>query len=264
VASLKARSIQNPFCSVVIPAYNEEARIISSLEKLLTYVKVQGWRSEIIVVDDGSGDRTSEIVRSFATDNREIRLLKNSRNRGKGYSVRRGMLSAEGEVLLFTDADLSSPIEEIVKLLEAIRHGADIAIGSRWLRSSLQTQRQSLRRQVLGRAFNLLPRFLLGLNYKDTQCGFKAFTRRAAIAIFPLQKIEGWGFDPEVLFLGKRAGFKVIEVPVAWAHSEGTRIRPFVDGVRMAWEMVKIRWNASTGEYAIRQETAAGSTVTVG
>ena len=169
---------------------------------------------------------------------------------GKGYSVRNGMLLARGEVLLFTDADLSSPIEEADKLFDAIQGGADLAIGSRWMQSELQTQRQPLYRQFFGRIFNLLLRLTLGLKFKDTQCGFKAFTRESARAIFPLQRIERWGFDPELLYLATRFGFRVAEVPVAWAHSEGTRISPLRDGLRMFGEMVKIRWNALTGKYA--------------
>ena len=170
-------------------------------------------------------------------------------NRGKGYSVRNGMLHAQGELLLFSDADLSAPIEETDKLFGAIAGGADIAIGSRWLRRDLQTQRQPFYRQIFGRIFNLMLRVTLGLTFKDTQCGFKAFTRDAAMQIFPLQKIERWGFDPELLYLARKLQFKVAEVPVEWAHSEGTRISPLRDGTRMFLEMLKIRWNAITGKY---------------
>jgi glycosyltransferase involved in cell wall biosynthesis len=164
--------------------------------------------------------------------------------------VRNGMLNATGEILLFTDADLSAPIEEAPKLFAAIHSGADIAIGSRWLRPELQTQRQSLLRQVYGRIFNLSLRLVLGLNFKDTQCGFKAFTRQAAQEIFPRQRIERWGFDPELLYLARKFGFKVKEVPVVWSHSEGTRISPLRDGIRMFGEVLKIRWDAFTGKYS--------------
>jgi glycosyltransferase involved in cell wall biosynthesis len=159
------------------------------------------------------------------------------------------MLHARGELLLFSDADLSSPIEEADKLFAAIAGGADIAIGSRWLRRDLQTQRQPFYRQIFGRIFNLMLRITLGLRFKDTQCGFKAFTRRAAKTIFPLQKIERWGFDPELLYLARKLGFKVVEVPVEWAHREGTRISPLRDGTRMFAEMLKIRWNGLSGKY---------------
>ncbi len=235
--------------SIIIPAYNEAARVGASLQKVLAYVAAQGWDVEVIVVNDGSRDNTAGIIRGYAEKNSRLLLLENPGNRGKGYSVRNGMLHAQGEILLFSDADLSSPIEEAEKLFAAIADGADVAIGSRWLRSDLQTQRQPFYRQMFGRIFNLLLRLTLGLNFKDTQCGFKAFTRRAANAIFPLQKVERWGFDPELLYLAKKFGFKVVEVPVAWAHSEGTRISPLRDGTRMFLDMLKIRWNAISGKY---------------
>jgi glycosyltransferase involved in cell wall biosynthesis len=235
--------------SIVIPAYNESARIAASLERVLAYIDQRGWDAEVLVVNDGSRDNTAEIVHDYLKKSPRLRLLENPGNRGKGYSVRNGMLHAGGDILLFSDADLSSPIEEADKLFAAIANGADIAIGSRWLESHLQTQRQPLHRQLFGRVFNLLLRVILGLKFKDTQCGFKVFTRHAGQAIFPAQKIERWGFDPELLYLAKRFGFSVAEVPVAWAHREGTRINPLRDGIRMFGEMLKIRWNALSGKY---------------
>jgi dolichyl-phosphate beta-glucosyltransferase len=239
--------------SIVIPAYNEGARVGATLEKVLGYVRVQGWNEkvEVIVVNDGSRDNTEGIVREFAATHPLVRLVENPGNRGKGYAVRNGMLNARGEVVVFSDADLSSPIEEMPKLLAALAAGADIAIGSRWLRAELQTQRQSVLRQLLGRVFNLLLRIVLGLKFKDTQCGFKAFTRRSAQAILPLERIERWGFDPEILFLARKFGFRVEEVPVHWGHSGDTRIHPLLDGARMFWEMLRIRWYDLTGKYEI-------------
>jgi dolichyl-phosphate beta-glucosyltransferase len=190
------------------------------------------------------------LVRARARTNPQVRLIENPGNRGKGFSVRNGMLNANGEILLFTDADLSSPIEEASKLFAAIQSGADVAIGSRWMQPDLQTQRQSLLRQFYGRIFNLALRMLLGLKFKDTQCGFKAFTRSAALALFPLQTIERWGFDAELLYIAHRRGLKVKEVPVVWSHSEGTRISPLRDGIRMFTEVLVIRWNALTGKYS--------------
>src|SRR5215469_9842279 len=207
-------------------------------------------------VDLGGRHIMIKKIQQYASTTHKLRLVENPGNRGKGYSVRNGMLGARGNVLLFTDADLSSPIEEAAKLFEAIAGGADVAVGSRWLRSDLQTQRQPLYRQLFGRIFNLLLRITLGLIFKDTQCGFKAFTRKAAQTIFPLQTIERWGFDPELLYLAKKFGFKIAEVPVAWAHREGTRISPLRDGIRMFGEMLKIRWNAMTGKYSLRQANA--------
>jgi glycosyltransferase involved in cell wall biosynthesis len=248
---LAVSRLKNVTYSIVIPAYNEGERLGATLEKVLGYVRLQGWtpEAEVIVVNDGSRDNTAELVRSVAAKDSMVRLVENPGNRGKGYAVRNGMLNARGEVIVFSDADLSSPIEEMPKLLAALAAGADIAIGSRWLRAELQTQRQSLHRQLFGRIFNLLNRLILGLRFKDTQCGFKAFTRRAAQTILPLQRIERWGFDPEILFLARKFGFRAEEVPVCWGHSGGTRIHPLIDGARMFQEMLRIRWYDLTGKY---------------
>lgn len=235
--------------SIVIPAYNESARLGATLERVLAFISRQPWEAEVVVVNDGSQDGTADVVRGYAQRCPDVRLLENPGNRGKGYSVRNGVLHANGGFILFTDADLSSPIEEAPKLLDALGRGADIAIGSRWVRSELQTRRQSVARQVLGRVFNGLLRVLLRLDFKDTQCGFKAFRRDAARAVFPLQQIEGWGFDPEVLFLANRMGFKVEEVPVVWAHDDRTRISPLADGSRMVADMLRIRWYSLIGKY---------------
>jgi glycosyltransferase involved in cell wall biosynthesis len=235
--------------SIVVPAYNETERIGATLERLLEYCAQKNWNAEIIVVDDGSKDNTTDIVREFMAKSPMVRLVQNPGNRGKGYSVRNGMLQANGEILLFSDADLSAPIEEAEKLFASIREGNDVAIGSRWMRSELQIRKQPLYRQLNGRIFNLLLRTVLNLRNKDTQCGFKAFTRRSAETIFPLQKIERWGFDPELLYLAKKFGFSVSEVPVAWSHRDGTRLNPIRDGIRMAGDVLKVRWNAWTGEY---------------
>jgi len=235
--------------SIIIPAYNESARVGATLKRVLAYATEQGWDAEVIAVDDGSRDNTAEVVRRIAQHDTRLRLLQNPGNRGKGYSIRNGMLHGQGEILLFSDADLSSPIEEANKLFAAIAEGADIAIGSRWLRSNLQTQRQPIYRQLFGRIFNLMLRITLGLNFRDTQCGFKAFTRRAAQIIFPLQTIERWGFDPELLYMARKFGLKVAEIPVAWAHCGGTRINPLRDAPQMFGEMLKIRWNALSGKY---------------
>lgn len=241
----------NPIYSIVIPAYNESARLGATLDKVLSFVHAQHWDAEVIVVNDGSRDNTAEIVRTFAAKDPCLHLVENPGNRGKGYSVRNGMLHSQGRVVLFSDADLSSPIEESVKLFSAIDEGADIAIGSRWLRAETQTQRQPLHRQLFGRIFNLALRLTLGLQFADTQCGFKAFRRQAVEAIFPQQKIERWGFDPEILFLARKFGFKVKEVPVLWGHSGGTRINPLIDGSRMVQEMFRVRWYSITGKYSI-------------
>jgi glycosyltransferase involved in cell wall biosynthesis len=243
--------------SFIVPAYNESSRIRPTLDEMLRYTAEQNWDAEILVVDDGSRDDTADVIREYAAAHSQIRLLQNPGNRGKGFSVRNGMLHARGDVCLFTDADLSSPIAEAQKLFDAIRGGADVAIGSRWLRAELQTERQPLYRQAFGRIFNLVLRLFLGLRFKDTQCGFKVFRREAAQHIFPLQRIERWGFDPEILYIARRMGFEVAEVPVLWAHSEGTRLHPFRDGMKMFVDVLHIRWNALTGAYSAPAVPAA-------
>lgn len=235
--------------SFIIPAYNESERLAVSLPKVLDYIRQQRLQAEVVVVNDGSRDDTPGIVRRFAAVNSEVRLLENPGNRGKGYSVRNGMLHAHGDVMLFTDADLSSPIYEAGKLFDAIAQGADLAIGSRWLRAELQTERQPWYRQLYGRLFNLGLRIALGLRYTDTQCGFKAFTRAAALTIFSRQHVERWGFDPELLFLANKFKLRTAEVPVEWAHDHRSKINPLRDGLSMGLEMLMVRWNDMRGLY---------------
>lgn len=241
---------EHPRYSIVVPAYNERLRIGKTLEQILAHVQQEAWNAEIVVVDDGSRDETFQIVSGFATANPQLRVIQNPGNQGKGYSVRNGMLNARGEVLLFTDADLSSPISEATKLFAALDQGADVAIGSRWLDPSLQFQRQSLKRRIMSRTFNLYLRMLLGFSYRDTQCGFKAFSRRAAQLIFPRQRITRWGFDAEILYLAHRSHLKVAEVAVAWGHDERSTIHPWRDGMRMGRDALKIRWNGLNGSYS--------------
>ena len=243
--------------SIIIPAYNEGQRLGATLDRVLAYVQSAGWKAEVLVVDDGSTDSTAEIARRYSAQHSQLRLLQNPGNRGKGYSVRHGMIEATGDLLLFTDADLSAPIAEAGKLFARLAAGADVAIGSRWLDPALQTERQPLYRQFFGRIFNLLLRLTLGLRFRDTQCGFKAFTRRAAQLIFPRQRIERWGFDPELLFLAARLDLKVEEVPVEWANDPRTKIRPLRDGLRIFSEMLRIRWNNLTGKYSAPESSFA-------
>lgn len=239
----------HPKFSIVIPAYNEHRRISQTLRRVLDYLHEEKWDAEIVVVDDGSRDDTAQIVRNFASTNSEIRLVSNPGNQGKGYSVRNGMLNARGQFLLFTDADLSSPISEAPKLFAALEAGADVAIGSRWLDPSLQFQRQPLKRRIYSRAFNLYLRVLLGLPFRDTQCGFKAFTRRAAEIIFPKQQITRWGFDPEILYIARKMKLKTVEVPVIWGHDERSTIHPLKDGLRMGTEALRVAGYAMSGRY---------------
>jgi len=223
-----------PRYSIVIPAYNEAARISGAIQSVLACIRQHNWPAELVVVNDGSRDATADLVRAAAASAPEIRLLENPGNRGKGYSVRNGLLHSFGEIVMFTDADLSAPIEEAERLFEAIAAGADIAIGSR---------------QIFGRCFNGVTRAVMRLPYADTQCGFKAFTREAAQTIFQLQTIERWGFDPEILFIALKRGYKIAEVPVSWAHDERSRISYLKDGLRMLEDIAIVRWNALLGRY---------------
>ena len=203
----------HPYLSIVIPAYNESARIEQTLERVMNCVEAQRWDAEVLVIDDGSADDTREIVQREMQRYPRLHLVSNPGNRGKGYSVRNGLLQAAGEIVMFTDADLSAPMEEAERLIAAIENGADVAIGSRWMDRTRQTIHQPLYRQFFGRCFNRICRTVMGLKFKDTQCGFKAFRRPAAQVISRLQRIERWGFDPEILFIARKLRYKVREVP---------------------------------------------------
>lgn len=239
----------HPELSIVIPAYNESARIESALERVTSCITEQGWNAEILVVDDGSSDDTAQIVQRWMQTHPRLHLIQNPGNRGKGYSVRNGLLQAAGDIVMFTDADLSAPMEEAERLITAIREGADVAIGSRWLDRARQTIHQPLYRQFFGRCFNWITRTVMGLPFKDTQCGFKAFKRSAAQVIFRLQTIERWGFDPEILFIARKLGYQIREVPVTWGHDERSRISYLKDGMKMLQDMAHIRSNSLAGRY---------------
>jgi glycosyltransferase involved in cell wall biosynthesis len=241
--------LERPLISVVIPAYNESARIGKALDEVLCCVHDRNWRAEVLVVNDGSTDRTAAIVQEFAQLHPEVRLLNNPGNRGKGFSVRQGVLHAVGDMVMFTDADLSAPMKEAEPLFEALRQGADIAIGSRWLERKRQTLPQPFYRRFFGRCFNAITRLVMGLPFADTQCGFKAFLRPVAQTIFQLQRIERWGFDPELLFIALKRGYTIREVPVTWGHDARSRLSYLKDGVKMLEEIAYIRWEAFAGAY---------------
>jgi glycosyltransferase involved in cell wall biosynthesis len=242
-------AMASPQLSIVIPAYNESARIEGTLERVMSCVEQQGWDAEVLVVDDGSRDDTAEIIHRWMERYPRLHLIQNEGNRGKGYSVRNGLLQAAGEVVMFTDADLSSPMEEAELLMAALADGADVAIGSRWLDRTRQTIHQPLYRRFFGRCFNGVTRMVMGLPFKDTQCGFKAFKRPAAQVIFRLQRIERWGFDPEILFIARKLGYEIREVPVTWGHDERSRMSYLKDGMKMLEEMATIRSNSIAGRY---------------
>ncbi len=241
----------SPDLSIVIPAYNEERRLPETLRRIRAYVEARTASAEVIVVDDGSSDRTAAFVEEHRPSFLGLRLVSNGRNRGKGYSVRHGMLEARGRVVLFTDADLSAPIEEADKLLAALATH-DVAIGSRGLDRSLIEVHQSALREFAGMAYNLVVRLLTGLPFKDTQCGFKAFLRERSRIIFEQQRIERFGFDPEILFLARRHRLRTAEVPVRWAHDSATKVHMLRDSLRMFFELLAIRWNWLLGRYPRR------------
>jgi glycosyltransferase involved in cell wall biosynthesis len=236
--------------SVVIPVYNEIARIPATLPQMIQYLESREETHEVIVVDDGSRDGTAAWVEEFCRQNRSARLIRLPVNRGKGCAVRTGMMSAVGEYVLFTDADLSAPIAEASRLLNPLQNGYDVAIGSRGLNSEWIEIHQSRIRENAGKVFNLCLRAITGLPFRDTQCGFKAFRTQAARRIFALQTIDRFGFDAEILYLARKLGYRTVEVPVHWAHSEGTKVRMWRDGVRMATDLLKIRWNDLRGRYS--------------
>ena len=237
--------------SVVIPAYNEEQRIGRTLAETLDYLDAQDYSSEVIVVDDGSRDATEAATLTFRSRaGGRLRLLKNPGNRGKGYSVRNGMLHADGEIILFCDADLSTPPEEIAKVIGPIEENRyDVVFGSRAIDISLIEGHQSRLRETIGKTGNLILLVLTGLRFKDTQCGFKAFRRAAALAAFGLQRIDGFGFDPEVLYIAQKQGWRLLETPVRWAHVEGSKVNAIATPIKVLLEVSTIRWNDLLGRY---------------
>jgi dolichyl-phosphate beta-glucosyltransferase len=249
-----------PDLSIIIPAFNEENRLPRALEKIRDYFSRQPGgldKIEVLVVDDGSTDATARIAQEWSARFPVCRLASNGQNRGKGFSVRHGMLKSRGRIALFTDADLSSPIEESAKLLAAIAAGNDFAIGSRAIDRSLIAVRQARYRELAGIIFNGFVRLFTGLPFQDTQCGFKAFVREPARIIFEQQRIEGFGFDPEILFLAKRHGLRGAEIPVRWAHDPATKVHVVRDSFRMFVDLIVIRWNALLGRYPRGRRTAA-------
>jgi glycosyltransferase involved in cell wall biosynthesis len=236
--------------SIIIPAYNEQVRLPETLRRIAQYLEVSGWVShEILIVDDGSKDGTAAAAEQFAKCNPNVRVLRNPGNRGKGYSVRHGMLQARCDWLLFSDADLSTPIEELEKLWCAVSSGNDeIAIGSRAVDRSLIGVHQPGYREAMGRFFNGMMRATTGLPISDTQCGFKLFRADVAREIFSRQLLERFGFDAEVLYIAFRRGYSIAEVPVRWNHVEGSKVG-MLSGLRAFLELAEIRANSFRGKY---------------
>ena len=246
-----------PELSIVIPSFNEELRLPTTLREISSYIRSSRRETEVIVVDDGSTDRTSDVANSFRGEIERLRVVANKENRGKGYSVRHGMMEAHGRVVLFTDADLSAPIAEADKLLAALADH-DVAIGSRAMDRSLISVRQSLFREYAGIIFNFIVRAILRLPFVDTQCGFKAFRRERCRVIFEQQRIERFGFDPEILYLARHHGLSSAEIPVRWAHSPATKVSMWRDSIQMFLDVFVIRWNSLSGRYP-RSSTSIAS-----
>lgn len=232
--------------SVVIPAYNEAERLPRSLERILAYLAARGVSHEVLVIDDGSSDATAERARAVAGD--LVRVLRNQGNRGKGYSVRRGMLAARGDRRLMTDADLSTPIEELPRLMEKMDQGVPVVIGSRAHSKSKIEIHQPWYRENLGRVFNLFVRLLLTPDLHDTQCGFKLFTAEAAQVVFRLARMDGFVFDVEALFLARRCGLRAVEVPVTWRNDAASRVG-LLKGFRAFPDLLQVRMNDWLGRY---------------
>jgi len=235
--------------SVVVPAFNEECRLEATLDKLDAFIKSADWNAEIIVVDDGSADGTARLVMRHMQEKPHLRLLQNHINRGKGFSIRRGVEAALGEIILLSDADLSVPMNEAPKLLEAIAQGADIEIGSRGAQAGGARTSAPWYRRLCSAGFKMVVQSVLGLRFADTQCGFKAFKRKAARLTFSRQRIERWGFDPEVLMLADRFCFVVKEVGVEATHDDRSRLNVVRDSFQMLCEVLKIRYHLLFGIY---------------
>ena len=241
-ADATPRAVTHPHLSIIVPAYNEEKRLGATLKRMLAYFDTQGYPFEILVVDDGSTDATVEVASKVAALRPQVRLLAYQPNHGKGYAVRYGMLRAQGERVLFSDADLATPIEEVEKLIARLDEGCDIAIGSRDVAGSQLIKRQSILREMGGRAFNKLVQLIAVPGIHDTQCGFKLFTQAAAQTVFSRCRIDHFAFDVEALYLAVRIfDLRVAEVPVRWMHQEGSKVRFLRDGWRMLKTLFRIR-----------------------
>lgn len=244
------------YLSLIVPAYNEEERLPATLERIAQYLGEREFSHELLVVDDGSRDATRDVVREFAVTRPWVRLVHYDDetgaplNRGKGFAIRMGVEAAVGRDVLFSDADLSTPIEEMERMLPLISRGdCDVVIASRALPESNLAVRQPLHRELMGRTFNKIVQALAVPGVVDTQCGFKAFRGDVAKKLFSLAQIDGFGFDPEILFLARKFGFKIREVPVTWEHRDNSRVNPITAPIGMLRELLEIRWNDVRGLY---------------
>lgn len=240
----------NPRLSVIIPAYNEEPRLAPSLQTIYDYLRDRSYGYEIIVVSDGSRDRTVGVAEDWRPSGCPLRVIDRKENRGKGYTVREGGELARGDYVLFSDADLSTPIEEVEKFWPHFREGYDVVIGSRNLKESRLEIHQPFYREIMGRVFNALVRFIAVGGIKDTQCGFKCFTRDALSSVIPLCRIDGFSFDVEMLFITRKLGHRIKEVPVRWLNAPGSTVSPVRDSLLMFLDVCRIRLNDWRGRYS--------------
>ncbi|MFQ3646175.1 MAG: dolichyl-phosphate beta-glucosyltransferase [Anaerolineae bacterium] len=238
---------QHPFLSIIIPAHNEEKRLPPSLAKIDAYLKTQDYTYEVIVVENGSKDRTSEVVREFAQDHPYVRLIE-VETRGKGLAVKAGMLAASGEYRFICDTDLSMPIEEIAKFLPPTREGYDVLIGSREGKGARRIGEPEYR-HIMGRVLNFIVKMTAVPNFEDTQCGFKMFKREAAEDLFSVQQMSGIGFDVELIYVALRRGYRIVDVPITWYFDPDSRMRLFQDSLKILLEIWEIRQNWRKGLY---------------
>lgn len=247
----KVPTVKVNYLSVVIPAYNEQRRIVTTIEQLIKYLKAQDYQWEIIVANDGSTDSTEDLIRDCATRDPRVSLLSLTHG-GKGWAVQQGMLKAQGTFRFLCDADLSMPVECLPEFLPPIRDEFDIVIGSREVTGAVRYQ-EPRRRHIMGRIFNWLVRLLAVPGIYDTQCGFKLFTQESAQILFTMQTLKGFGFDVEILFLARKMGMQISEIPIPWYYNADSKVRPLLDSFNMARDLLSIRWRHAIGGYRLRQ-----------
>lgn len=231
-----------PYLSVVVPLYNEDKRLLNGFQAIYSYLAAKSYTWEIVLVDDGSTDNTPHILSEITSKHPNTRMIRNERNLGKGGALKSGMPAAQGDIIVFTDIDLSVPLSSIDVLAAKISDGYDIALGSRKTPGAIVEVHQPLMREFMGKGYTMLSNILLGTHFNDHTCGLKAFTRTAAHDLFNRMRIERWAFDSEILYLSTKLGYTAVEVPVQWRDMPGTRVRIFKDAVRSFAELVKIRF----------------------
>jgi len=239
--------LEKPFLSIIIPAHNEAQRLPPSLEKIDAFLQRQDYSSEVIVVENGSSDGTYQIAKAFEQKMPNLQVFQEEA-RGKGLAIKRGMLESRGEYRFLCDADLSMPIEQVNRFLPPVLKTVDVAIGSREV-AGAQRFNEPGYRHFIGRIFNTMVRWVVLPGLQDTQCGFKCFRDEVAEIVFPLQSLDGMSFDAEVLFIARKKGFEIVEIPIDWYHDPDSRVRLFKDSLRMGWDLLKIRWGDLMGKY---------------